>query len=507
MTPAADTNGRPVFRFGPFEVNARARIVSRNGRRLKLPGLPFEVLVALLEQRGEAVSRAALYKRLWPEGTFVDFDNNLNAAVARLRQTLGDSADRPRYIETVPRLGYRFVAESSALDATGVTESPRNLAEPTPGSARETSFTSAMTDTHPGLGDTSSTWRLATSRPAVWLGLIIVLALAGTVVGIADWPWSSRRESAAALERGRDLLARGDVRGATLELQRAIALDDRNALAHSTLAHALHKTSTQSLVQRPAGQSPALQEALRAVAIDPRCAPCQGTLGFFLSYHDWQWARAETHLVEAVRLDPGAAAIRPSFALLLVATGRTSEALAEIDRALDERPHELVWLVIRASIFYAARQYAEAVAAADRALSIDDKDRGAWEWRSRALFQMGRGTEGVQALSRAAFASQAPALERAVIEGGAAGGLRALLALTDDWQSRMEHSWRRAAWHMYLGQHDEALDDLERAFEQRNYNLMYVAVDPAYDPIQSHPRFQAILRSMGLGHVRAAAAR
>lgn len=179
-------------------------------------------------------------------------------------------------------------------------------------------------------------------------------------------------------------------------------------------------------------------EAERAVTIDPDCGACHGTLGLFLFYHAWQWERAETHLRKAIELEPGAASIRPSFAMLLVASGRTGEALAQIDAALKDHPHELVWHVIRSSILYSSRRHDEAIAAADKALALDDRDRGGWEWRSRALFQAGRGDEAIRALAKVAFAPHAAALESAVARKGWQGGLRLLLASTGDWQARDE---------------------------------------------------------------------
>jgi TolB-like protein/DNA-binding winged helix-turn-helix (wHTH) protein/Tfp pilus assembly protein PilF len=98
------------LRFGVFEVDRSTGQVRRHGFRLKLHDKAFQVLLALLERPGEVVSREALRQRLWPEDVFVDFDNNLNNAVSRLRESLQDSAESPRFIETVPRRGYRFIA-------------------------------------------------------------------------------------------------------------------------------------------------------------------------------------------------------------------------------------------------------------------------------------------------------------------------------------------------------------------------------------------------------------
>jgi anti-anti-sigma factor len=100
----------PRYRFGAFEVCLETGELLKNGRRVHLQRKPFEILAALLEQSGKLVSREALRQRLWPGDTFVDFDNGLNTALSKLREALGDTAEKPRYIETFERRGYRFVA-------------------------------------------------------------------------------------------------------------------------------------------------------------------------------------------------------------------------------------------------------------------------------------------------------------------------------------------------------------------------------------------------------------
>lgn len=108
--PQTDSRCARLFTFGPFEVNVRTGELRKHGIRLALQEQPLRILAALLEQPGEAVSREDLCKRLWPSGTFVDFEHSLNAAVRRLRVALGDEAETPRFIETVHRRGYRFLA-------------------------------------------------------------------------------------------------------------------------------------------------------------------------------------------------------------------------------------------------------------------------------------------------------------------------------------------------------------------------------------------------------------
>src|SRR4029077_12517839 len=98
-----------VIHFGPFVADLQTQELRKHGVRLRLPGQSFQVLRMLLERPGSLVTREELQKALWPSDTFVDFDHSLNAAVNRLREALGDSADEPRLIETLPRRGYRFI--------------------------------------------------------------------------------------------------------------------------------------------------------------------------------------------------------------------------------------------------------------------------------------------------------------------------------------------------------------------------------------------------------------
>src|ERR1700757_447285 len=104
---------RPTIVFGPFEADLQTQELRKNRVRLRLPGQSFQILKLLLERPGELVSRDDLHKALWPSDTFVDFEHGVNAAVNRLREALGDSADCPSIIETLPRRGYRFIGTTN----------------------------------------------------------------------------------------------------------------------------------------------------------------------------------------------------------------------------------------------------------------------------------------------------------------------------------------------------------------------------------------------------------
>jgi TolB-like protein/DNA-binding winged helix-turn-helix (wHTH) protein/Flp pilus assembly protein TadD len=108
---------RGALRFGVFELDLRAGELRKRGLRIRLQAQPFQVLAMLLERHSEVVTREDLQKKLWPADTFVDFDHGLNKAINKIRQALGDSAESPRFVETVARRGYRFLAEVKVVDA------------------------------------------------------------------------------------------------------------------------------------------------------------------------------------------------------------------------------------------------------------------------------------------------------------------------------------------------------------------------------------------------------
>src|SRR6202034_3286126 len=98
------------YRFGVFEADATLGELRRKGVRVKLNAQPFQMLLMLLERPGELLTREEISRTLWPDGTFVDYEHGVNSAVNRIREALGDTAGNPRFIETLARRGYRFVA-------------------------------------------------------------------------------------------------------------------------------------------------------------------------------------------------------------------------------------------------------------------------------------------------------------------------------------------------------------------------------------------------------------
>jgi cholera toxin transcriptional activator len=129
------------YRFGTFEADTATGELRRQGIRVKLNAQPFQVLIMLIERAGELLSREEISRELWPDGTFVDSEHGVNSAVNRIREALGDTASSPRFVETLARRGYRFVAPVERIEAS---ESPLSL------ESRHPSFVSAAESAEQG---------------------------------------------------------------------------------------------------------------------------------------------------------------------------------------------------------------------------------------------------------------------------------------------------------------------------------------------------------------------
>src|ERR1700723_1075016 len=116
-----------IVRFGTFEVSLQSGEVRRAGVRIRVQQQPLKLLEILLERPGEVVTREELRSRVWPSESFGDFDQAVNIAIAKLRSALGDSAENPRYIEPLPKRGYRFIADVSFVDADGRIRKPDSV--------------------------------------------------------------------------------------------------------------------------------------------------------------------------------------------------------------------------------------------------------------------------------------------------------------------------------------------------------------------------------------------
>jgi TolB-like protein/DNA-binding winged helix-turn-helix (wHTH) protein/Flp pilus assembly protein TadD len=174
------------LRFGVFDVDVRAGELRKHGLRVRLQEQPFQILAMLLEHPGQVVTREELQKKLWPADTFVDFDHGLNKAVNKIRDALGDSAESPRFVETVARRGYRFLAEVKAADAAPG-QSPHVAPPPVP---------AAETRDRPDLAVTPAATKNRAPSLAWKMAVFVPLAL---IVFFTGWKLHSRNYPATVI--------------------------------------------------------------------------------------------------------------------------------------------------------------------------------------------------------------------------------------------------------------------------------------------------------------------
>ncbi len=163
------------YRFGPFELNSAEESLSRNGVRVKVQDLPFRLLVMLLERPGEIVTREEVRQRLWTDNTFVEFDNSLGVAIRKVRDSLDDDADAPRFLETIPRRGYRFIAPVSVVEV----EKPKQ-ASPSAGAVSSVAASSVPPSSVPASEHAAS----HSSTLRIGLGVAVIFAILGLVTFI-----------------------------------------------------------------------------------------------------------------------------------------------------------------------------------------------------------------------------------------------------------------------------------------------------------------------------------
>jgi len=174
----------PIVKFAVFEVDLRAGELTRLGKRVRLQEQPFQLLAMLLAKPGVLVTREELHLKLWPETT-VDFDHGLNKAISKIREALGDSAENPRFIETVARRGYRFLADVTVV---GAAQTEITVVNAAPAKIAADEVAVPQLPDPPRLGDAGLTprWKL---RPLAWrvFGIVPVLAVSLSTI---FYPWT-----------------------------------------------------------------------------------------------------------------------------------------------------------------------------------------------------------------------------------------------------------------------------------------------------------------------------
>jgi len=467
-----------VLRFGVFELSPATGELRRAGLRVRIQPQPLRVLEILASRSGEIVTREDLRQAVWGESTFVDFEHGLNFCINQVRRALGDSATAPRFVETVPRRGYRFIAPLERIEPF-----VRPALAPVP----------PVTQRAPRV---RTGWRFA------------VVALAALLVGggverVPEEPAIEMRPAAReAYLKGLYHTQRGPaewVEGVRC-LERAVAEEPSFRAAQTALAGAYVQLAEARL--RPGREVfPLARSAAIAALRGPReSADAHVWLGVARLAGEWDWAGAEREMKEAIALAPDLAPARRRYAALLSARGDDDRALAELAQARRLDPLCTAITGEAALIHYRARRYGEAAALWREGLRVRE-DSGGHE----GLFHLYRQEGDLQAAAVEALRVMAlvgvpetevrklglrtPAqIAEAFVRGAVAQLDRpGSYALPD----------RLAILHATLGDHERALDQLEVAVSERSPQLLAALRDPAFDSMRTEARFRRIVTAVG----------
>ena len=449
-----------IYAFGPFRFDTEQRLLLVDGRIAALTPKALALLALLIQHHGRVVEKQAIMQALWP-GIAVD-EGNLTQSIWMLRKVLGDGV-----IETVPRRGYRFIADLRQV--------------PPDGSTRR--------------------W---------WIGTGCVAGVAAVI----GWRILHARAQADALRgEAHDLCVKGraslwdqrtpdGVQRAMGYFERAKALDPKCASAWAGLAdcYSMGIWSHVTLLPREA-MPKAKSAAERALHLDPKLAQAHSALALVKFRYDWDWAGAEREYREALRLNPRDANAHWSYGVFLATLGRAEEAIAEIDRAQQLDPLSPFIRLVTGFAFNVMRRSDQAIEAYRKALQLDPNYVQGHQYLSRAYMGKRMYPEAVaEAIKGARSSVQAAALR----EGYKTDGLRGFLQAQRKFDNPANGSWEMASQAVRLGQVDDCFRWLDQAYKERNPHMPLIATHQNFDPVRTDPRFAALLARMGLPAYRPA---
>jgi tetratricopeptide (TPR) repeat protein len=289
------------------------------------------------------------------------------------------------------------------------------------------------------------------------------------------------------------------VRQGADELRQAVQYDPTFALAWAGLADA-------AILLDPTTGDIAIDYAEKAVRLNPDCGECHAILGRLLFSTKWQWEQAGIHLDKAVALKRDDPDILMARAEWEAALGRTTQALEILDRVGRRFPQKLNTGAVRAQYLYYGRKYESVILESDRLTAMNLSS--GLEWKANALFQLGRYAEAVYALhgflgswssaSPETIANRRNAAVTRFEQAGLPGVMGDLLRLTASPPAAQVHAHNRARWLMLLGKHEQAVNELQVGLHVGLGDMIFLNVEPVFDPIRSNPEFRKLLKKLRL---------
>ncbi|MEO8129193.1 MAG: winged helix-turn-helix domain-containing protein [Bryobacteraceae bacterium] len=473
------------YEFGPVRLDAAERLLLRDGQAVTVTPKAFDLLLALVDQPGHLLEREFLLKSVWPD-TFVE-DNNLADNISRLRKILGEAENGQKFIETIPRRGYRFLVEVRKPELAN----------------REFGVLEPSAPTPPEAGtEKSADFPFSKSR-LIWVALVIAFVGVGVSVGFQV----KKSVEMDRLEfKGNFYLSKWNedaVRKAIEFYTQAVALDPNYASPHEGLAASWNFLSDLHLPPRKA-MPRSKAEAIKALLLNEKSSSAHVTMAVIRTQYDWDWPGAETEFKLAVKLDPKNNSARQLYGWYLIAVGRPDQAQAEMKQLLNANPLDDFSLWGLGLNSYFARHYDDAVEQYRRAIGIEPKSHWSHMLLGWAFDQQGRFSDAIDQLdqSRLLFDNNPQviaAIGHVYARSGQHAAARKVIAdLQETAKRRYVSPYDVATIYAGLGDKEQTLVWLERAYEDRcGWLAWWLKVDPKFDLLRSHPSFQNLLRRIG----------
>jgi DNA-binding winged helix-turn-helix (wHTH) protein/Tfp pilus assembly protein PilF len=455
-----------MLRFGPFTLEEQSGELRRDGELVPLAPQPFRLLLALASRPGELVTREELRLQVWDEGTFVDFERGLNFCVLQARTALGDDAKQPAYIETLPRRGYRFVAEISKP----VAEAVPTLPAPPPHPRRRLQRFSMLT----------------AAAALLVFGVVAALQREEPVLPAASSPAAHD-----AYVRGRNLWTRGDVasvQASVGELREAVRLEPSFVLAHIALAESLHSLARRGRIDPAAATAEIRASSEAALRLAPTLAQSHGITAMLRFWYEWDWDGAEESYRAAIRLNPNEPGTLHDHGWLLISRGAFEEGMAQIRRAQELDPVSPRANMHVAWAYTYTGQYAAAVREARRALELSPGYHDAFHCLEHAYLLSGNYDSALAA--RKQYEPELAVRDaRAFYEKRRLDAARTL---------EPDDPYQNATKLAQAGDRENAVMWLRKAKEQRPLSFVLAGVDPKLEPLHGDRGYLELLRSVGL---------
>ena len=505
-----DPDAARLVRWEDYSVDLQTWEVSVGDRRFRLQEKPLRLLEALLERPGEVVTRSELRERLWPDGAIVEFDNNLNSAMATLRAAFGDSARSPRLIQTLPRLGYRLIGEVCFDEDGGaphaVTRGNVKAARPARFRRRFAALGVVATAALAAMGTIAAALLLRpseTSRQPADEAELVPEPVELQPVELQPVESPGNTEARRAWERGLYLLGRaepGDLALALEAFRETTRRDREFAPAHVMIADTLASMSFGGQLDGHDGLTRARVAAGQALALKENLASAHRIRALAYLHLDWDFLAAGHELELALRSDPNDAPTYLAVATFLSAVGESDLAVGAAQRAVELDPASSLLQADLGYFLLAAGHIAEALATSTEILEVEPDFLPALTVHRIAARRLGRWEESVRVTRRnMELRGATPSALRDVATVDPQSGWKRYLQweLQSIQSSERPSAFRLALRYALLNEETEALDQLERAVKARELNVILFASSFHLERLRDHPRFVSLEQKIG----------